>query len=87
MSDTKAFDEHYSARSDEELLHPLKRVVVILHGDCHRRLGLQLPPKTQWDGTQKDTDAAEDHEQQAARGKLVLAIQNVLQKRWHCIAF
>jgi hypothetical protein len=62
---------------EEPLLHPHECRIVVLHRDHQRALLHQPLPGSFRDGSQINARAADKHEQQAARGKLVLATQNV----------
>src|ERR1700704_657158 len=67
----------------EPLLHPEERSVIVVHRDHHGRLTDQPFPHSLRDGAQIHAEAADDHEQQSARGELVVAAQYIFQNFTH----
>ncbi len=61
----------------EPFLDPGECAVVILDGDVHGALADEPVNETLRQRTQEDADAAQNHEQQAAGSKLILAVQNM----------
>src|SRR3954470_22285644 len=62
----------------EPFLHPVERRVLVLDGDGQRRLVDDPEPEALRKRAQVCDDSADDHQEQAARSKLVLAVPKVL---------
>ena len=66
-------------------LHPGECRIVVFHGDHQSALLHQPVPKFLGNSPQVNAYSADDHQQQSASSKLVLAAQNVFQKLHHRI--